>query len=157
MESLFETIFWLVIIVIWIVAKVKRGSRGGSPINILPTPSREATPEDSPTAPEDSSYKAPADEIAEFFKRLQGEEAPVRPAAAIEKAPAFEPVEPVFVAPEEPAPLEVDEIEPPEEITPEERESGLFPGMEELSEMQMAIVLTEILGPPRAKRRSRII
>ncbi len=157
MESLFETAFWLLIIVIWIVAKVKRGSRGGNPVNIFPTPSRETTPEDSSIAPEDSSYKAPADEIAEFFKGLRGEDTPARPAAAIEKAPILEPVEPVFVAPEETAPIKVKEAAPIKVHEMEPAEYKPFPGTEELSEIQRAIVLAEILGPPRAKRHSRVI
>ena len=131
-------LFWVILIIIWIIsalAKKQAGTSQGEP----------------PTGKED--YRKPEEALERFLRRLSGEE-------EIKVVPPFEPIVEGMTSPSEPEPM-AEIVTPPKVEEPvykveplegrEEIRSTLL-GTLDVSAIRRGIILSEILGPPRAER-----
>jgi hypothetical protein len=142
-------IFWLLIGIIWIIsAFTKRRSMEKGPVG-----KRELDTGDV--------YKAPEDDLKRFLKMISGESEETTPPAGPPPQPVIEEKEDFEFQPEFETPPEIEpEILPTEEVEevieePLKIERKLhIPSVSQmtLSELQRAIVLAEILGPPRTTK-----
>ncbi len=141
-------IFWLLIGIIWIIsAFAKRRNMEKGPVGKKEIDTGEV-------------YEAPEDDLERFLKMVSGKVEEVTQPAK----PILEPPPQLIVEEKEEfeVPPEVEpEIAPPEEVEEEVVEEPLkierklrMPSLNQmtLSELQRAIVLAEILGPPRTMK-----
>ena len=168
-----KLIFWLLVGIMWVVsALAKKRKIESGPIDIGKVDTKKG-------------YQAPEQELERFLKMVSGEAEEVTPVVKPIVRQAIPPVRPIVAETEEPEPeveifpqprietpahVEIPaRIEPEPGIVPIERigepqetvtiEKRLhIPSVSEmtLNELQRAIVLSEILGPPRAMKRSRL-
>lgn len=136
--NLLDAFFWVVVI-IWIILslakKQVRISQGDPPA-------------------EEEGYRKPEEAMARFLRSLAGEE-------EIKVTPPFEPIVEEALPPPEPQPRMEETASPKLEEPiyekvelPERREEACSPilGTLDISTARQGIILSEILGPPRAER-----
>lgn len=131
-------LFWIIMIIIWVVSALAR--------------KQARTPPEEPPA-EGEGYRKPEEAIANFLRRLSGEE-------ELKVAPPFEPIVEEAPPPPEPEPT-VERVAPPRIKEPVDkvepwkmREEGRVPllGTLDAPTIRQGIILFEVLGPPRAER-----
>ena len=129
-------LFWVVVIVIWIISALARKQPGTSPEGEQPLAEGEG-------------YRKPEEALERFLRRLSGEEEIKVTPRSVEKATPPPPrIEEERVVPpqaKEPA----YKMKPPEK---REKISFPLPGTLDISTIRQGIILSEILGPPRAQR-----
>ena len=135
-------LIWIIVIVIWIVSALAKKQAGT-------TSHQEGPP------PEEGVYRKPEEAIERFLRRLSGdEEIKIIPSeSTVEKAVSPPPLREEMVAPSQ---IEEVEEEPVREAEPEPRRKKIrrapSPYAPDLSTIRQGIILSEILGPPRAKK-----
>ncbi len=130
-------IFWAIVIVVWIVSALTKKQASSPP------------PGEAPMGEE--GYRKPEEALERFLRRMTGEE-------EIKATPPFEPIVEREVSP---SPPEVAIVAPPqpeepfyEVKVPERKEKirSCLPGLLDRSTVRRGIILSEILGPPRAEK-----
>ncbi len=139
--DILSTIFWVIVITIWIISALARKRAGTSP-------------EEQPPA-EGEGHRRPEEALENFLRRISGEEeiqiVPPMAKRAIPPSPWIEEKEVVLPQVKTRAKVE----EPVYEIKlPEKKEAvrSPLPGILNISTIRQGIILSEILGPPRAQR-----
>ncbi len=144
-------IFWIIVGIIWLISVIAK-KRG---METKPPAGRSITGK-----PEGGDvYEAPEDELSRFLRMVSGEvieEKKPEPKPGSSKIPeAVKEVKPVYVEPE---PLVLssktgipEAVSVPEQIPAGEISLPAFAGMS-MDEVRKGIVLSEILGPPRAMK-----
>ncbi len=129
-------LFWAVVIVIWIVSTLAK-----KPASSPPGEARGG----------EEGYRKPEEALERFLRRMTGEE-------EMKAAPPFEPI---VEREASPSPPEVEIVVPPQpeepfcEVKMPERKEKIklcMPGILDRSTVRQGIILSEILGPPRAER-----
>ena len=171
MEDSIRIIFWLVFGLIWFVSALSKKRRMETPPKVGETTLKVGeTKHGAGEAKPEGVYEAPEDELSRFLKMVSGEVQQEK--EEVKPGPYLQPVSQV-----KPQVVEVREVKPePVHIEPEEIQeavvgerlevAGEVPKTKKkmftapvarmgVSDLQRAIVLSEILGPPRAIRPLR--
>ncbi len=131
-------LFWVVVIIIWIVSALARKQPGTSPEGEQPLAKGEG-------------YRKPEEALERFLRRLSGEEEiRVAPLNLERETPL-----PPRIEEERVAPPQVKAEEPVYKMKlPEKKEEMRLPlpGTLDIPTIRQGIILSEILGPPRAER-----
>ncbi|NOX96925.1 MAG: hypothetical protein GXO98_02480, partial [Nitrospirae bacterium] len=131
-------LFWVIVIIFWIISALAKKQAG--------------TSQEGGESSGEEGYRKPEEAIERFLRRLSGEE-------EIKVPPPFEPLIEREVSPSQPRMEMVTPPHPKEPVCkatkpPEKKEKSklCLPGTLDLSTVRQGIILSEILGPPRAER-----
>ena len=131
-------LFWVIVIVIWIISALAKKQAGTSQEGEQPPMEGEG-------------YRKPEEALERFLRRLSGEEEIKVVPPSVKKATP----PPPRIEEERVAPPQVKAEEPAYKMKPPEKReevSSPLPSTLDISTIRQGIILSEILGPPRAKR-----